>query len=623
MNNVGFCVFGRPTKHEFKSNGLFAELKLGDGTYIEFSGNTELEKNDSLCMISRSIIADQEVVKIYYYEHAISHNKRDGGFVGVGIVFSNEKPTEKLLYSCLLALKKQALKLIDESKKFIEPRLNQDAIQLVNPDTEGLVIGQPVKRKIESISKGSSYGVKIEGNILHSLHGIVQGFISNPDFNRVEKLYVSKNTNLLKVLVGEKKILSFHRLLSYKTLFEKANEDLRNKKHELEVIKSEEKTLQNQVKNLANNIDSKNRDLEDLKKLITKAEATKESVTRDLESEKKELESLQETIEQTEQQIAKQQTQNKKSIEATHQKLEQLQVKRFNELMNEPSIREGKKAYEHDVNSKAENKIKRLRGERDSLKIELQHERNKTFWTKETIIFLSVIAALILSIGVFVGYILFDSENPKTSKVTYQTSKKQKEEKEIRKEIELGLPREYPINEFLKLTRSEIQQHKKAIDIAIAKIEDNKFEKEQISTFLNRKWNFAEVIDYNKNSIDSGLVRYLKIRNITSNTHKINNTIISSDFIIGKNIEEQTKKTTIRFGSNKREEILKQYYFKEDNIYKEMGIHIDEVKLFEEEFPELYMHFRWMVYKLSDYQNKMNADIQLTREESHKVLLKK
>ena len=76
-------------------------------------------------MISRSIVADKEIIKIYYYEHAISHNKRDGGFVGAGIVFSNEKPTEKLLYHCLLVLKKQALKLIDENNQFKEPLLNQ------------------------------------------------------------------------------------------------------------------------------------------------------------------------------------------------------------------------------------------------------------------------------------------------------------------------------------------------------------------------------------------------------------------------------------------------------------------------------------------------------------------
>ena len=623
MSNIGFCVFGRPTKHEFKSNGLFADLKLGDGTYIEFSGNTELEKNDSLCMISRAIVADKEIIKIYYYEHAVSHNKRDGGFVGAGIVFGNEKPTEKLLYHCLLALKKQASKLINENKQFIEPRLNQDTIQLVNPNTEGLLIGQPVKRKTESISKGSSYGVKIEGNILHSLHGIVQGFISNPDFNRVEKLYVTKNTKLLEAIVG-KKILSFHRLLSYKSLFEKANENLKNKKHELEVITSKERALQNQVKNLNNNIDNKNKDLEDLRNLIIKKEADKRSVKIELESSKKDLESLQKTIKQSEQIIDQQKNLNKKNIEETKQKLEQLKIKKFNELMNEPLISEGKKAYERQVKSSAENTVSRLREERDNLKVDLQYEREKTFFNKETIIFLGVVATLILSIGVFIGYHLFDSEAPKYSVRTQQTSSKKTEEKKPPKKIELGLPKEYSISEFLQLERTEIEQHKRAIDIAIAKIEDNKFEKDQISTFLNRKWNFAEIVDYNKISIDSGLVRYLKIRNITSNTYKINNPIISSNFIIGKNIEEQTKKITIPFGSDKHEEILKHYYFKEDNnIYKLMGIHIDEVKLFKEEFPELYMHFRWMVFKLSDYQNKRDADIQLTNEESHKVLLKK
>jgi hypothetical protein len=630
MNNIGFCVFGRPTKHEFKSNGLFAELKLGDGTYIEFSGNAELNKNDSLCMISRSVVSDKEIIKIYCYEYAVSHNKRDGGFVGAGVVFSNEKPTEKLLFKCFFNLQKQALNQINENRQFIEPRLNQDSIQLVNPDTEGLLTGQPIKRKIESISKGSSYGVKIEGNILHSLHGIVQGFISNPDFNKVERLYVTKNTKLLKALVGEKKILSFQRLLSFRTLFDDANKKLKEKKQEFEAIKLEERSLQNEIKNLDNDIDNKNRELKNLEKFIREVNSNKVKVHQELKAYEEKLKATQESVEQNEKVIASQSEQSRKSLEEKKLRLKRLEVARFDELLRHPELKEGIRKFENEKNAK----IGRLKNKVESLKYELEKEQNKSFFNKETVIFLGIITTLILGIGFFVGYLFFDSDKQKTVKNVNQNepiniTKKLDQSADAPEnlpEVELNLPEEYQIGEFITLGKTKIDKHKQAIDLAINKIESNRYDTSAISKFLKRKWHFAEIIDYNKDSINNGLLRYYKIKSIYKNTYKIKNgPFIKNEYML--NINKEFKDTIMECTSAKRQEIFKTYYSIPGNIYKEMGIDInDEIESFkdydsfEREYPELYMHFRYMISEISDYKGN-KKDLNHTVETDHKVLL--
>ena len=606
MSNIGFCVFGRPTKHEFKSNGLFEKLKLGDGTYIEFSGNKELQKNDSICMISRSIKNDIEIIKIYYYENAISHNKRDGGFVGSGIVFCNDKPTEKLLYNCFSVIQKQALKLVNDNRQFKEAKLNQELIKLVNLNTEGLLVGQQKNRKAESISKGTSYGVKIEGHIFHSLMGIVQGFISNPDFNKIERLYISKNTDLLKGFVGEKKVVSFQRLLSFRKLFESANSSLIEKREKYNELIKEKKKLEVSKEKLISDIKNKNKEIQEYDNSIEIYRKDHSQIKRKVEGNKRQLEALDIDIIQKQSVIANQVSEIEKSKKTKNETLRNLEIAKFEQLLREPLINEGRKAYEHKVKSSTEKTIKRLRRERNNLNDELYYFKNQSFITRKILIAAGTILFIGLISGGFIGYMMTGSETPSIA-----GTKPKEDSPEQKPDYLVKLPKEYKFKEFLELPDSIQKKHKKELDKAIRKISSNEYYKTDIKNFLEREWNFGELIDYHKVSLDSGKIRLKKIQDIYRKYDGLNEYAL---YTIKKK----------DFNTNKRDDILGEYLKEPNNIYEDIGINEHEPdETYEKKYPLLYMHFRLMIHELSVHKEPKDKDLNKTNKESHMVRFKR
>ncbi|MEX0997610.1 MAG: hypothetical protein WDZ45_11215 [Flavobacteriaceae bacterium] len=587
MTETGFIVFGRPVTHEFVSNGLFKELNLESETYLEFPN--EFGLNKSIASITRQQLTDgTQVIKVYLFEYAESLNSRLGGFLGSGIAFRGI-PSQKLLYTAFKNIHAQARILIDENRKFKKSTIDDSDIKLINPNTEGLIISNYNSKAEISTEK---YGLKIDGPILLHIMSAVQGFMFNPNFKKIKTLYVSESKELLQQYVEPKKILSFGHLLNYEALHKAQHQ----KKASLD---KELKTLSEEIKGVKKNIESGNNELK--------------SISFHLKQKNEELNNLDKNLSRLKQQYDS----GIHSIKNQEKNLEELKTqnyKNFQSLLTDRRFQQERAIYEKGFLEKN----KELEKEIENKNKEIKHTKNRS--GKRLLITGLVSFSLIVALFFIGSYY-----GKKQAQIQISEIPKPKPVKILET---INAPETYPLSDFLKFPESKQDEHKKELDIFINKVSsvkkgDTSYD---LSNFQDRKWHFAEIIDFNEESIDAGMERLRRIKAVL-NRHEMSSEFFEEEYLLQNFRESNFETEAVDFNTSKRNEILKQYIRNDGNVYGSLELDLDKVSDFEKDLPLLYMHFRWMVYNLSSYKEEDNqtiqADILKTSQTKHTVLLKK
>lgn len=535
MERVGFGLFGSPIGLDYVSNGLFKALKIEDETYLNLPNGVELSKGERIAKISRQTHSSSkiEVIKIYIYEHAISFDKRGGGFIGSAYVFIG-KPTPTLLYHAVKHLHPKVFTLLDENQKFKSADFNLTEKDLINPNTAGLLDNKP--RKIATPTDNSDYLVLTDGSLFNHLMSVVQGFMCNPNFRNLKCIYVSNNKNLLKRIVNnnERSILGLGHLLNFQNHFDSLNKKIQEKNQERLQL---EKDIQERER---------------------KATVELENKTAALQQE---INDKEKTLKQKNDQ----------------------KIQLDKEIIN---MQEHFKRLEQE-NQNKEKQVSNLQNEISSLKA----KKEETF---------------------------SDLHNDKSSN-TQEQPKADKEPK--------LLPVEYSLKKFLDLEEDEQKRHKDSLDTFIQQLNDkttNISEKDK-KAFFERKWNIGEFIDveeFDKNKVLAGLNRITDIKK-TYEKHDKSTEIFDTKFGISELNAKEIYKENFDFGTAARNDILKKYLNNQEGIYSKIDLPNKwyKVENFEEEAQLLYMHFRWMVYKLSKHKNDADKDLKTTKQKTHKVLL--
>lgn len=606
MDNLGFCVFGRPSGHEYVANGLADKLNVGQSTYIRFE-NHKFSTGDSFAEISREYVDDKEIIKVLVYQFAESYDKRAGGFVGSGIVFHG-KPAKKLLFSALKANHRIAMELIDsatnrfKSQGFDKDKLNKN---LIDPSTEGLLKSVNPK-KSQSKSINGEYGLIIEGSLFNNILSAVQGFMMNPTFGAIKKLHVSSNSSLLADRVGQGKVLSFAHLLDFTKYFNSYNDHLKRIETKYRSIESqykekleEQKIIENNIENRKNEKQQLNRKIDDYRKSLT-----------DIENKLKQND-------QKSEQLSKEINEKRNELNSIKGKINSLAGEGFKKAISKEPF----KSEFGKVKARYEDKIKGLEEEVERLKEGSQS-------SKKDLLIISGIGIGLVLIGLFIGSFflsnLFGDDSPETiagNEEPPQTIVEQPVKKTLE---QLKAPSIYSAKAFMLLDDDTVAVHKAQLDQFIQQVEAADTSKYDLSNFFNRKWNFAEVIDYNKESLDKGLSRLMRIKKIY-NKHNRSVKLFEKDYLIPD--FEQYSIQKIEFRTASRNDILEKYLEKQGNIYEGLNGAIENGVNYEEEMPLLYMHFRWVVFNLTGYvgsdgNTSKNGDILKTTKTKHNVPLK-
>lgn len=606
MDNVGFCVFGRPSGHEYVANGLADKLNVGQSTYIRFE-NYKFSKGDSFAEISREYVNDTEVIKVLVYQFAESYDKRAGGFVGSGLVFRGI-PSKKLLFSALIANHKIALELIDsatnrfKSQGFDKATLKKN---LIGPSTEGLLMsGNPKKSQSKTIN--GEYGLKIEGSLFNHVMSAVQGFTMNPSFGGVKKLYVSSNSSLLVDRVGQGKVLSFAHLLDFTKYFNSYNDHLKKIESKYKTIEAEIDSKLNSEKTIIKSIEEKNRRKEKLENDLTSLEQRISAKTRELRLEEDKSNNLSKTISDKRSELSK-----------TENKIDKLVQSKFNDAISKEPF---KSQFER-VTDNYRKTIKDKERELNEIK-----EGNEV--SRKGVIIIFGIGLVLILLGMFIGSFflsnLFGDDSSETIKEEIGKPQKEVVNQPKTQLKSFNSPTVYSTNAFLSLSEDTVQVHKARLDKFISQVEKADTSEYDLSNFFDRKWNFAEVIDYNKESLDQGLARLKRIKNI----YKKNNRsveLFEKHYLIPNFAQFSTQK--FDFKTSNRNEILNKYLEKPGNIYEGIDSGVESGLDYEKEMPLLYMHFRWIVFNISDYVDSggnisKNGDILKTTKTQHNVPLK-
>lgn len=606
MDNLGFTVFGRPSGLEHASNGLAEKLNVGESTYIRFEAY-KFSDGDVFAEISREVKGETEVIKVLLYQYAESFDKRSGGFVGSGMVFNGE-PTKKLIVSALKANHRVALELIDSStNRFKKPGFDKELInkKLVNPKSEGLLKPHKFSRKTSG-SIDDEYALKIEGSIFSHLISAVHGFIMNPSFSSVKKLYVSSNTELLADKVSQRKILSFAHLLDFSKYFNSRNDHLKRIETQYRTIEShikekleEQKIIENNIENRKNEKQQLNRKIDDYRKSLT-----------DIENKFKQND-------QKSEQLSREINEKRNELNSIKGKIYSLAGEGFKKAISKEPF----KSEFGKVKARYEDKIKGLEEE-----VERLEEGSQS--SKKDLLIISGIGIGLVLIGLFIGSFflsnLFGDDSPETIAGNAEPPQTVVEQP-VKKTLEqLKAPSIYSAKAFMLLDDDTVAVHKERLDQFIQQVETADTSKYDLSNFFNRKWNFAEVIDYNKESLDKGLSRLMRIKKIY-NKHNRSVKLFEKDYLIPD--FEQYLIQKIEFRTASRNDILEKYLEKQGNIYEGLNGAIENGVNYEEEMPLLYMHFRWVVFNLTGYvgsdgNTSKNGDILKTTKTKHNVPLK-
>lgn len=606
MDSIGFCVFGRPGGLRSASNGLAKSLNIGDSTYDEFN-NYKMSSGDIFAIISREIINDTELIKVLIYQFAESYQKRAGGFVGSGVIF-NGTPTSKLLFHALKLNHKVALELIDSTTsrfKTEEPDLPLVESKLVSPSQEGLLQPKSNSRKLSAPGDGE-YALRINGSLFNHLMSAVQGFMMNPSFSSVKRLYVSSNTELLSDRVGQRKVLSFAHLLDFTKYFNSYNDHLKRIETKYRSIESQYKEKLEEQKIIENNIENRKNE--------------KQQLIREIDNYRKRLADIENKLKQNDlksEQLSKEINEKRNELNNVKGKINSLAGEGFKKAMSkEPFKSEWVK-----VQARYEDKLKGLEKE-----VERLEEGSQS--SKKDMLIISGIGIGLVLIGLFIGSFflsnLFGDDSPQTIAGNEEPPQTVVEQP-VKKTLEqLKAPSIYSAKAFMLLDDDTVAVHKAQLDQFIQQVEAADTSKYDLSNFFNRKWNFAEVIDYNKESLDKGLSRLMRIKKIY-NKHNRSVKLFEKDYLIPD--FEQYSIQKIEFRTASRNDILEKYLEKQGNIYEGLNGAIENGVNYEEEMPLLYMHFRWVVFNLTGYvgsdgNTSKNGDILKTTKTKHNVPLK-
>jgi hypothetical protein len=584
MAKTGFIVFGRPVTHKYVSNGLFKDLNLESETYMEFPNEFGLKK--SIASISRQLLNDgTQLIKIYLFEHAISFDNRAGGFVGSGIAFIGI-PTHKLLYSELKKLHSHSRTLVDENRQFKKASFDKNDIVLNEANTEGLISANYNSKAEISNEK---YGLKIDGPILLHIMSAVQGFMFNPNFKKIKTLYVSESKELLQHFVDPRKVLSFGHLLNYEAMHKAQHQQKASLDKELKILSEELKTVKK-------NIESENNELKKLSFQLKQKNDELISLNEKFKRMKHQFDSNTQTIKNQEKILEEIKTQN---------------YRNFQSLLNDKRFHQERDNYEKKITNQVQNLQIELKETEDELK------KTKAKSNRRTVI--GSIVTLFLVTAMFFAGSFYGAKQAQPVIV------EKTESKPVEKLKTIDAPTTYPLSEFLKMPHLEQENLKVELDKFIDDVmkADEEYD---LSNFYERDWHFAEIIDYNEDSIDIAMERFVKIRNFLKKQNKTI-PVFEMQFLLPTVSEEGFTQKEIDFKTDKRNDILKQYLKENGNVYDSIGLNIGDISNFEKEMPLLYMHFRWMVFNLSSYEKDgkktEQADIYKTSQTKHTVLIKK
>lgn len=608
---VGFGVFGRPITLEFVSNGLFKKLGVESETYLKLPNNVVLKPGETIAKISRQAVTNAgksvEVIKVYVFSYALSNNKRPGGFVGSAYVFMGH-PTQSLLYNAVKDLHQKALNLIDENKMFSSSDLGIQESDLISPNTDGLTKGEPLD--FQGNTNQSKF-ILLDGPLIESLMIAVQGFIYNPYFTELNHIYVSSNKDLINRCVqgDQKRVWGFGRLLNFNKFYEDHlrnfnkfyefhNTQLQKKRKEYNDLKSEieeerekwnddKKELEKENQDLERKIGDKEKELSSLKTFVKGKEEKKVSLN-------KEIEIL---------------TKNKKKLEIANSK-------KILSIINDKSFARERKNFIENTTE-----FKELRKELDKVN---EEKNNLNIINESRFPLKKQIAAILFGLfflsGILLGVFAVPQSKNKTGYIENNTDPSTTVQESPAEKLTAVMPNEYSVKKFFELPLDSINYHKKKIDDYISELESEKPDKNKVdlNDFLNRKWNFAEVIDYNKDDIESGMQRHKKIVDLYKKYGE-DSSFFEKEFMIDS--FDKVKFDFEDFKTNKRNEILKLYLQKDNNIYKELSLQTlsDFEKLNLEEhdiYKLLYMHFRWIIFSKSNYEGK-EKDLYRTSHSQH------
>lgn len=629
MMDLGFCVFGRPIAHSFVSNGLATELNIGDETYLDHNF-IELQDGERLIKISRKVEKGNEIIKIYIFDYAISFNDRSGGFIGSACVFACQ-PTQKLLYSAIRYVHDKTAQLIDENKKFRFKELTSEANEvLYDPNTDGLIQGSP-RKLTQQPSNNNLYTVLTDGPVLNHLMSVVQGFMYNPNFSNIESIYVSDNKILLDRITkkNNKKILGIGHLLNFQNYFTKQNEILNESKAELVALKKEiESKKANKDTEITQHIDEKKRELN----IIINEKNSKEKKIEEINKKGEELTRkvlhLKTNFENAKQEKVKLDSMIKQLVEKKDKLSNESQIN-FNKIINDDKYQ-----VEKDNLIRNSSLYKKLLKDKEELEKELTKAQKKSVESdKKRLIRIGGAIFIILFAGYMFGNYLPFSNKKNIIYVETTENKNNTETENSSDKIKFGeLPKEYTTKDYMQLSDSGKYSHSLKLDGFMKKMEDEKPEIEDydLTSFFDRKWNFAELIDVEKfdnNLMDPGLERIVKIKSLYKKYNKPTD-VFDDKFALAE-LDDELIPKEIDFGTSKRNVILNKYFTKSNNIYSKLGLNVStkDYTDYEKDHRLIYMHFRWMVYNLSDYTDDSNsvksgdANLKTTNKTKHKVLL--
>lgn len=601
MERIGFGLFGSPIGLNYVSNGLFKTLQIEGETYLNLPNGVELSKGERIAKISRQVYSSShiEIIKIYIYEHAVSFDKRGGGFIGSAYVFVGN-PTQTLLYHAVKHLHPKVFSLLDDNRKFKFPDFNLTEKDLINPNTTGLTDDQPRKTSIPTDKK--DYLVLTDGSLLNHLLSVVQGFMYNPNFKNIEHIYVSDSKSLLKRIANnnEKSILGLGHLLNFQNHFNSLNKKLQEKDQErIQLEKDIQEKERKATAELENKIGALNLKIDRKQKSINQKNNQITQLDNEIINKQDDFKRLEQDYQNGQKQVNKLK-QNISALEEEKEKLNVFKAKTFSNLLNDKKFASEKKNYENHIKLQSNQKINELKQEKEKQKENHSEEKRKIF------IFGGALLLLFLLGGYFLGDFYPLMNKPKTQQIQQDeitsTPKGETSERKETVKKENKLPPSYTLKDFLELSPEDQKTHKKKLDDFIQKLDQESSENQK--AFFERKWNIGELIDVNKfdeNMVLAGFDRITAIKE-TYKKHNIPTKIFDNQFGISELDVMETHNEIFPFGTSSRNDILKGYLDNPESIYSKINLPNEwkEVENFEEDAQLLYMHFRWVIWRLSN-----------------------
>jgi hypothetical protein len=631
MANVGFSIFGRPEGQEALVNGLFQEAKLGSTMYLGgLTDGVVLEPNESAAIIRQ--VSDHSgkssgitIVGIFQYAESFGPSNRPGGFVGSAVCFKGF-PHPSLIQKGLFALLGAATKLIDPtSAKFLTNSKAEWNIELPEPKDQWCVQNPDIKQ--HGTKKKDRIVVEIDGALQQNLLGAVQGILSNYGYNSHETVIVTTK-NGFHGRLQEKGIPSFPllELLNYQDLHAHFNKK----------FVEFQSNVDEQVKALKTQEESAKSDVEKLNKEIEKLDGEKDSANRQLKAlEESEKQAQKATIE-----ASKRSEGAKEELEKANSKLTGLKEIYKTKIKDHPDFKSAVKEVAQRELQQYQQKIEQNKEGR----ISVQADSVQGMFTKPRFVLLySLLLIVATAAGVYfflrkgaedapgeptVQTIPTPTENDATTDIANQTPPASRSVVEL---LALSLPGSDSVNTATEAYITALGQ------ITIADTADVPAELKQ---FLLRNWNFAE-LSCRKDTVQNGTklfeaaaklyaqygrdTAWSVSKPLQSNFNcaglspaendSVKSILNNSLFFIDVG-DKEIDFETLKFESEKPEEMLAVYLLNPNNIYGVYGIKKDpgSNKI-------LQQHFMWMVYALSKYEQDAAGQLITPTKPKHKLPL--